>query len=250
MNSTKSAFSIIEKELRDIKGKNQSIIAGHYCIADGLEDLSNEGESEVHSFELGLESFKYLKSKGNKVSFNLWINDIGVDISFRKEFKELYKIPENYLMILDQYDVKSSALDIYFESSVRNRAMLEFRKRYKVSPEKYTLFNSNEQSLVRCINNDQCEISESKTAYTIMGPDGNPIVMREGASVKCNLILATLLHLVYNKHQSEDIIHISNDIYVDRVRLGEYVASEVYNLKSYCHSFFCDEENSYKKDWS
>jgi hypothetical protein len=92
MNSTKSAFSVIEKELREIKGKNQSVIAGHYCIADGLEDLSHEGESEIHSFELGLESFKYLKNRGNKVSFNLWINDIGVDISFRKEFKEVYSL--------------------------------------------------------------------------------------------------------------------------------------------------------------
>lgn len=229
---------------------NISIVAGHYCIASDLSDLSNEGESEIFSFELGVSVYNELKEMNISCNLILWINDIGIDKIQRKHLKENYCIPDNYLAVLQNKNVSKSEVNVVFESTSRNQASVLFRKVYKRTPDKFKIYSSNDQSLIRCIDTDVCVIEENKKAYTIDDVDGSPIVMKEGSNPKCNLILGTLFRSIINKHKSDVILNIFNDIYIDRIRLGVYVGAQVYDLKAKFINFFCDEDSIFREEFS
>lgn len=248
MNNIASPCDIIMRQLHTLKNLNNSritIIAGHYCIADDLSDLSNEGETEQFSFELGVSTYKELKVSGNMPTLVLWINDIGINVEQRKLLKESYVIPKNYERILKEHSIEKSEVSILFESTARNKASVLFRKSYKRTPKKYKIFSSNEESLVRCIDNSHCEVEEDKKVYAISGPDGLPIVMKEGNNPKCNLILGTLFYSIIKTYKSDIILNIFNDIYIDRLRLGMFVGKNVYDFNTRFINFFCDEEKIY-----
>ncbi len=249
MNTTALPCEEIMQHLDALKVLNNSnitIIAGHYCIADDLSDLSNEGETERFSFELGVMTYKKLKSSAHTPTLVLWINDIGINVDQRKALKENYVIPMNYENILIDHKIEKSEVSILFESTARNKASVLFRKSYKRTPEKYKIFSSNEESLVRCIDNSHCEIEEDKKVYAIEGPDGLPIVMKEGTNPKCNLILGTLFYSIIKTYKSDIILNIFNDIYIDRLRLGMFVGKNVYDFNTRFVNFFCDEEKIYQ----
>jgi hypothetical protein len=229
--------------------KRISIVAGHYCVASDLSDLSNEGTSELFSFKLGIRTHKILKEKNISSKLVLWINDIGIDQIQRQQLKENYKIPDNYSEILMNEGISPSEILIIFESTSRNQASVLFRKVYKKTPSKFKIFSSNDKSLVRCIDNDNCTIEEDKKVYAIEDPKGNPIVMKEGTNPKCNLILGSLFRSIINTNSSDIVINIFNDIYIDRIRLGIFVGTQVYDLKVKFVNFFCDEDSVFEEEF-
>ncbi len=229
---------------------NISIIAGHYCVAPDLSDLSNEGESEIFSFKLGVSVYCELKKMNVSSKLILWINDIGIDKIQRKQLKENYTIPDNYLKILNNKDLSKSEVNVVFESTSRNQASVLFRKVYKRTPDKFKIYSSNDQSLIRCIDNDVCVIEENKKAYTIEDIDGSPIVMKEGSNPKCNLILGTLFRSIIKTYNSDVILNIFNDIYIDRIRLGVYVGTQVYDINTKFINFFCDEDSIFREEFN
>ena len=242
-----SADEILNLSLDQYKNKNISVVAGHYCVAPDLTELSNDGESEIFSFKTGVYIYKKLKETSNNPSLILWINDIGIDTQERKKLKEEYVIPANYQQILAENDISIDHVDILFESTARNKASVLFRKIYKKESERYQIFSSNDKSLIRCIENDQCTIEEDKKAYTILSDENERIVVKEGSNPKCNLILATLFKSIINKKKSDVILNIFNDIYVDRIRLGTYVGKYVFQLNNVDFiNYFCDEDSLFK----
>lgn len=231
---------------------NQEIIifAGHYCISPELADLSSEGETESFSFELGIRLYQSLLKHDLKPRMILWVNDIGINAEERNAIKESFTIPENYCQTLKNAGVNQDAVKVVFESSSRNKASTLLRKRMKKTPEKFKKYNSGDSNLIRCIDMDVCSIEENKTVYTIPGPEGDPLVMKEGSNPKCNLILATLFYQSAQKNDDALFINVFNDIYIERIRLGTFVAKEVYDMNQTFINLFCDEDSFYREDFT
>lgn len=222
------------------KNNTVSIIAGHYCISEELIDLSNEAESEVNSFEFGASLYSSLHNKGKNPKLILFINDIGVDKEQRKKIVDNYRIPQNYIDILNRHEISYDAVKIVFESSIRNRASKEIRKLKKNDNNIFEIIPSTDKRLVRCVDPAAfCDIpSEQKDAITIKGPEGEYLVVKEGSNPKCNTILATLFNNLEREHKCETIVNCFNVIYVNRIKLGEYVSDKLFqiNLKKSIYS--------------
>ena len=58
--------------------QNVAILAGHYCVAPDLDDLSHSGQAEELSFRKGAEFYLALRAQGKHVMLYLWVNDIGI----------------------------------------------------------------------------------------------------------------------------------------------------------------------------
>jgi len=229
---------------------NVVIIAGHYCLSEKLSELSNEGESEISSFRTGVKAYRFLKSMNRKCKLVLWINDIGIETLARQEIKASYLIPQNYLDILGEYQVSIQDVEILFETTMRNKASVWFRKIYKRTPEKFQIMDNSDANLVRCIDPvEECPIIENVKAYTILTDKGEPLVMKEGPHPKCNLILATLFATLEKGNEGALFLNIFNDIYIERIRLGIHVARNVYNLNSRFINCFVDGQEIYSENF-
>lgn len=220
-----------------------SIVAGHYCVADELSDLSNEADSEVNSFEYGIELYKSLKTYNKKAELILFINDIGIDKETRKALVDNYTIPDNYLSTLESNNIDLQDVKIVFESSMRNKASKDIRKIKKSSVDKFEILSSTDKRLVRCIDPAAaCEIPQhDKQAITIKGPDGEYLVVKEGTNPKCNTILATLFNRLIEQNESDTIINCFNVIYTNRIRLGAYVSHNLFETNVNFINLFFDE---------
>jgi len=217
------------------------VIAGHYCLAEHLRDLSHDGESEELSFLAGVHVYARLRALNRPAVLLLWINDIGLDPITRQRIKESYQIPDNYATILDQFGVPAKDVDVQFESTARNKASVWFRKIYDQNPEKFQVFTSSEKTLIRCVDPvDVCALESDAKAYTIPTALGEPLVMKEGPHPKCNLILATLFAMAVRRRGIQRFVNIFNDIYCERIRLGIYVARNVYGIDAGFVNFFSD----------
>ncbi len=220
-----------------------SIVAGHYCVAEELVDLSNEGESEVNTFRFGASLYSRLRNAGKKSKLILFVNDIGINKNDRKSILDDYTIPLNYIDILNDYDISYDAVDVIFESTVRNRASKEIRKLKKKDTDVFEIVPSTDKRLVRCIDPAAfCDIpSEEKEAITIKGPDGEYLVVKEGSNPKCNTILATLFSNLEKIYESDVIINCFNVIYVNRIKLGEHVSNNLFLNSATKINLFFDE---------
>lgn len=245
--STLDKHSAIMNSVASCKSKNISIIAGHYCVAEELNDLSSNGAAENLSFELGVYTYKQLKKTNNIPSLTLWVNDIGIPKEQRKLLKDNYQLPDNYQIILDKHEFDNNDLNVLFESTFRNKSSVLFRKAFKKTPNKFKVYPSSDKTLVRCIENSNCQIGASKNAYAIDGPDSKPLVMKEGPNPKCNLILGTLFRGIDNMNNSNIILNIFNNIYINRIRLGIFVAQRLYDLNTDFINFFCDDDEVYNE---
>ncbi|MET1256287.1 hypothetical protein [Aliikangiella maris] len=222
-----------------------AVLAGHYCLSPELTDLSSEGEAEIFSFCLGVALYKSLKTSNKPARLILWVNDIGIDTQQREEIKSNYQIPDNYLRVLEEQTIPLSELEVVFESASRNKASTLLRKKIKHNPERFQKYDSQDPALIRCIDIDFCEIQTGKTVYAINGPEGAPLVMKEGSNPKCNLILATLFLRIAQDNPDLLFVNIFNDIYIERIRLGMFVARQVYELPHKFINLFCDDESFY-----
>lgn len=124
--------------------------------------------------------------------------------------KENYRIPENYLDILDKWGIAPESVDVMFESTVRNKASVLLRKLFARSPHLFRKVSNTSEGLVRCVSNSFCGIEpEVKDAYVITGPNMEDLVVKEGPNPKCNLILATLFDTIKKDKNPDRIINIS-----------------------------------------
>lgn len=252
-NIQQTSISLEEERINDVIShynilnyNSPSIIAGHYCVAEELIDLSNDGESEIQSFEFGVNLYSQLLENNKNPNLVLFINDIGISKEQRKAFIENYNIPDNYLSILNRYEITPEQLDIQFESSIRNRASKEIRKLKKSNSNLFEFISSTDPRLVRCVDPAAfCEVaSEQKEAITIKGPDNEYLVVKEGSNPKCNTILATLFNNLERTHSSDAIINCFNVIYVNRIKLGEFVANKLFNNMPDKINIFFDENGA------
>lgn len=220
-----------------------AVVAGHYCVAPELEDLSHEGDAETLSFQKGLEAQAALRAGGRQAVLCLWVNDIGISAAQRAQMKEGYRVPDNYARLARAAGVPASDILVLFESAARNKASTLLRKLSKSMPALFRRHHSSESGLMRCVEGASCEIGQDQWAYVIDGPEGENLVVKEGPNPKCNLILATLFLGLSQQHGCDGIVNVFNSIYVNRIRLGAYVFDRLFasvNPVVFDH-YFCDE---------
>ena len=229
-----------------------AIIAGHYCVAEELEDLSHQSPAEQLSFDKGAKLLRTMKDNGKEGVLVLWVNDIGIDKVKREQLKVNYQLPENYRIILEKYSLGEDSVEVVFESSMRNKASTSLRKIAKTKSNILTKVDPRDPSLIRCINKETCEIGGPTAGhvYAVEGPDKDMLVVKEGTNPKCNLILGTFLTEVAKRHSPDAIVNIFNAIYTSRIRFGVHVANHLLDNKVDVHNFFCDEDKVMKAAWS
>ncbi len=220
-----------------------AVIAGHYCVAPELEDLSHEGDAEVMSFRKGAEIHRDLVARGVASQLCLWVNDIGIGPDERAAMKASYQPPANYLEIAATHGLAAGDVTVLFESTARNKASTWLRKIAKDRPELFRQNASSDTHLVRCVDGVMCGIGDDKMAYVLDGPDGESLVVKDGPNPKCNLILATLFQMLQRKSNCQGIVNVFNDIYVNRIRLGLHVYRKVYDPGSVTvfENYFCGD---------
>ena len=217
------------------------VVAGHYCLAQDMQDLSHEGEEEASSFQLGAEMVAVTLRKGGQSRLILWVNDIGIPPAERSAIKEAYRLPCNYQAILDDAGLAAEQLVVCFESTMRNKASTLLRKLYKRTPNKFLRIDSTSADLVRCVGDSKCDIEQrGQMAYTIVGPAGEQLVVKDGPNPKCNLILASLFDDLSKKYRPEIQINIFNELYSYRIGLGVHVFRRLLENQTPIVNIFCD----------
>jgi hypothetical protein len=221
-----------------------AILAGHYCVAEELEELSAASPSEECSFVVGVRLLETAREQGTPAKLTVWINDIGIDTEARKVLKQEYRLPSNYARILELAGVDAADVGVAFESSTRNKASTHVKRLSSRHPELFKRIPSDSAGLVRCV--EACstpqENDETKLAYVIDGPAGEPLVVKDGPHPKCNLILATLFDDVRKAADARTVVTVFNGIYVNRIRLGMFVARELLGLKADFENVFTFED--------
>jgi hypothetical protein len=235
----------VELDLR--AGQTVVILGGHYCINPELTHLSEDGVAELASFEAAVQLYVHVKTHQPDVFARLvlWVNDIGIDQAARTQLKQTYRLPQGYLDRLRQHEVMEDEVVVEFESAIRNKASTNIRQIHKLNPSLFTLVDSSEQGMERCIEKELCDLSAPApvTCYTITGPNERPLVLKEGPHPKCNLILASLYHKYSKGHEINPVIvNIFNGIYKNRIRLGMFVYRQVYKGASSFSNFFTTQD--------
>lgn len=225
-----------------------AIVAGHYCVSEGLPELSNTGAPETMSFLAGAKLVKHLQRQEQKSVLLLWINDIGICPVERAALKEASRIPNNYLGILESEGLSTEVVTVMFESSMRNKASTDLRKILKKKPDIFRRLPSDRPGLVRCIDPVLCSIEgdiDERFVYVVDGPKGEELVVKEGPNPKCNFILANLISQIIKSYRSTKIVHIFNDLYMSRIGLGVHVAHLLYDVRADFTNLFCDGDSLY-----
>ncbi|CAH9050771.1 hypothetical protein PSECIP111854_00599 [Pseudoalteromonas sp. CIP111854] len=230
--------------------KEVAILAGHYCVAPQLSELSHEGEAEHFSFALGIAVYRALVKQSITARLILWVNDIGISSEQREQLKQQFALPQNYVSILQHAQIPVTTVEVIFESASRNKASTLLRQKIKQNPEGFQKLTSEDPDLVRCIDLDSCSIEVGKSVYAITGPEGLPLVMKEGSNPKCNLILATLFYRIAQSNPDLLFVNIFNDIYIERIRLGIFVAKQVYELPQPFINLFCDDDSYFEENFT
>lgn len=224
-----------------------AILAGHYCVSPELEEISNQGKAEELSFRSGLSLFKTLRTLGKNPKLFLWINDIGISRDVRDALKSDYRLPDNYLRAIKEtgWSEDDFDIDVVFESSIRNKASTLVKKLYRRFPDAFEVLPATDTRLVRCVG-DVCDATDSSQVYVyaIPGPDGNPLVVKEGPNPKCSMILASLFDRIANQLGDVYLVNIFNSIYVNRIRLGLHVHKSLFDKNLACTNVFCDDEQA------
>lgn len=230
-----------------------AIVAGHYCVAPSLEDLSASGEAEEQSFFAGILLRKRLLAQGISAPIVVWVNDIGISPNERSAIKENYRLPANYERIWGAYadGAPQSDLHIWFESTMRNTASTLVRRIIKQRPEAFSVLRSDDPSLVRCVDDERCAVARGqRSVYVVAGPNGERLVVKDGPNPKCNLILATLFRNIQERLRVASTVCIFNEVYRHRIRLGFYVARTLTAVEMDLHAAFCDGSALYTEDFN
>lgn len=238
MDTSQHRENLIERFRR---ADSSVVVAGHYCVAEDMQDLSHEGVEEASSFQLGARTVAAMLRNGRRSHLILWVNDIGIPPDQRSAIKATYRLPSNYQSILDGERVPQQNLMVCFESTMRNKASTLLRKLYKKTPDKFSKIASTSADLVRCVGDSKCDVArQGQMAYTIVGPTGERLVVKDGPNPKCNLILASLFNDLSKKYQPRVQINIFNELYSYRIGLGIHVFRALLENQMPIVNVFCD----------
>jgi len=242
--STKIQGRILE---RVRAAKRAVVVAGHYCLAEHMQELSHESEAEMLSFAVGAELVREGLRAGHDSHLVLWVNDIGITELQRTQLRENYALPSNYAEILDARQFDASRLTVMFESAMRNKASTMLRKLYKREPDLFSRAEATREDLVRCVGGTTCGMDQMATtmAYVVEGPEGEQLVVKEGPSPKCNLILATFFTELRRRFAPTLLLNVFNEVYTYRVGLGVHVSQSVLGNPTPILNVFCDGTKVY-----
>ena len=218
------------------------VVAGHYCLAEHMQELSAESEAELASFEFGVRFLAEASRRGHRSQLILWVNDIGISTDARAAIKSNYELPESYQRVLEDVPVEGEDLTVIFESSMRNKASTLLRKLYKRQPYLFEKVSARRGDLVRCVQNTECE-KESRVAsaaYVVPGPDAERLVVKEGPNPKCNLILATFFKELQQRFSHKLQLNVFNCVYKYRLQLGIHVSRSILENPTPFFNIFCD----------
>jgi hypothetical protein len=224
------------------------VVAGHFSLAENMQELSHEGDAEVQSFAAGVHLVQQARYCGCDSRVVVWINDIGVPNEVRQQLKQAARLPDNYREIVAQARLAERDVVVIFESTMRNRASVLARKLFKWEPDLFEKVNADSADLVRCVSNHSCDIAEqgNQSAYVVEGPDGERLVVKEGPNPKCNMILATLFLYLKDQYAPKLILNVFNDIYAYRLSLGVHVSQAIIGNPTPTANVFCDGERIYR----
>lgn len=233
--------------MRARSASSSVVVAGHYSLADNMQELSSDGEPEVQSFAVGAHLVAQARHCGCTSRLVVWINDIGVPNGKRQDLKEHYALPDNYLRIIEGSGLDPAEVVVIFESTMRNKASVLARKLFKWEPELFEKVSASRGDLVRCVSADACGLDgpKAQTAYVVEGPTGEPLVVKEGPNPKCNMILATLFAHLRERFSPKLILTVFNDIYAYRLSLGVHVSQAILGNPTPMTSVLCDGQKVY-----
>ena len=220
------------------------VVAGHYSLADYMSDVSNEGEAEAMTFDVGVGLVAQAIDQGRACHLVVLVNDIGVSTDQRGRLKDGYELPVNYRQTMVGAGLDESHLSVVFESTMRNKASTTLRKVYKRQPHLFERVSASDARLVRCVDRSVCDAQTpaGATAYVVPGPDGEKLVVKEGPNPKCNLIMATFFHDLTKNHKPRGIINIFNELYAYRLKLGIHVSRLIFDNQTPFMNVYCDGE--------
>ena len=211
--------------------KYSVVIAGHFCLAEHMQELAYDGEPEMHSFTTGAAMVRRSIDSGQASQLVLWVNDIGITPEQRESYRDTGVIPDDYLQIMQSENLGEERLTVILESTMRNKASTLLRKLFKRDPQLFDKVDSQDPGLVRCVSRGVCDpfsVEPTKdSAYVVDGPQGERLVVKEGPNPKCNLILATFFQELQKRFDPQHIFALFNDVYAYRLSLGTHVAQAV-----------------------
>jgi len=125
---------IIESAIEKVK-EYTLITGGHYMINSNGEPILNNGT--IDSFEKAVNLY-HLNRENKTIKLGILVNDIGAtcsgsginsscSLSLKYALKD-FKLPAEYLAILDKYDISANEVVIYREKYIRNRSKKMFLK--------------------------------------------------------------------------------------------------------------------------
>jgi hypothetical protein len=118
---------------------NCLITGGHYRIFYKNKSLiENLNEGTINSFKLAVSLYKIAKYRKLVIDIGILINDMGAscddnecDIKNLGFERESYRLPSQYLEILEQESIFREEIKIFWEKHIRNRGKKEFLKKLK-----------------------------------------------------------------------------------------------------------------------
>ncbi len=221
------------------------IVSGHYQAAPSWREAPNLGHVETLSFETGADLVHRARHLSKNCRLALWVNDTAVSQADRDAFQQHYTLPDRYAEIVRRYRLKDNDICVLFESSLRNQASAELRAIYKKMPHLFALTEATDSRLIRCVGATPYPAQQTadQTAYVIMGPNKEPIVLKNGPHPKHNLILATLLNELNKRFSPGLIVTIFNESDEYRLNLGMHVAKTLFGLTTPMMNVYCDHED-------
>lgn len=126
-------------EAQHYLNNNCLITGGHYRLFYKNKSFrENLNEGTINSFKLAVSLYKIARSRKLESGLGILINDMGAscdesecDIRNLIFERESYKLPIQYLEILEQEDLSREMIKIFWEKHARNRGKKEFLKRLK-----------------------------------------------------------------------------------------------------------------------
>ena len=128
-----SNLQSIEKLFKD----DLIITGGHFMILPNGQANLNSGT--INSFKEACEYYLEAKDRGVKVSLGILVNNMGGVCDIKKQtciadpekIKKDFKLPNEYLKILEKIQMNPNALKIYWEKSLRNLGKKQLLKQIK-----------------------------------------------------------------------------------------------------------------------
>lgn len=92
--------------------KYSIVIAGHFCLAEHMQELAYNGEPELHSFATGAAMVRRSIDSGQASRLVLWVNDIGITPEQRESYRHAGVVPDDYRQIIQSENLDEEQLTV------------------------------------------------------------------------------------------------------------------------------------------